>query len=131
VKLTCDDGSALFLAANTSSLARCNSDSGGQMLVASYKGNILSSQELSSKYYPDLVTEAITLNGVTGKKQTGTFKSPSGEVGIGPADGDKTVMYTFYTNGRTYYASDSIKASYPDVLSDFNLMITNTLKFTP
>lgn len=131
VKLTCDSDSGLFLAANASSLAKCGSDSGGQMLVASYKGNILSSQELKSDHYPDLVTESVSVNGVTGKKQTGTYKSVPDEIGVGPADGDKKVMYTFYTNNRTYYASYSIKASYPDALSDFNLMVTKTLKFTP
>jgi hypothetical protein len=129
-KSMCSDD-LLLLGANAASVGRCASDGGGQILITSAKGNVLTNYELDSSSYPDLKTEAVTINGVTGKKQSGTFKAPPEGMGIGPSDGDKTVAYTFYTNGHTYYASNSIKSTYPDVLNDFNLIVTKTLKFTP
>jgi hypothetical protein len=126
----CASGS-LLLGANSSSVGRCGSDSGSQMYVSSISGDTRTTSELQTANYPDLKTEAITVNGVVGKKQTGTFKG-TGE-GLGPSDGTQTVAYTFYSGGRTYsavYDSKLDDTVLPNVLSDFNLMVTKTLKFS-
>ena len=120
----------LFLVAgNAASVGKCASEGFGQMSVDSSAGNILSEAEFTATNYTDLQTEAVTVAGVAGKKQTGTYKQTGEDIGPGPQTGDKFVKYTFYTNGRTYSAVYAIKAAYPDVLSDFNTMVTKTLQF--
>jgi type II secretory pathway pseudopilin PulG len=128
---SCAPGS-LLLGANSSTVGRCGSDSGSQMYVDSSEGDQRAKYvELTSANYPDLKTESVTVDGVTGKKQAGTYKVTA--EGLGPSDGDKEVRYSFYTNGRTYSASYSSRlhgVDMPDVLNDFNLMVTKTLKFS-
>jgi type II secretory pathway pseudopilin PulG len=127
---SCTPGT-LLLGANADITGICGSDGGGQIVVSSHDGDQRADIELTSKYYLDLKTETVTVSGVTGKKQSGTFKSPPNEVmGPGFVDGDKRVVYAFYTKNKTYLASYSIRSAYPDVLSDFNLMMTKTFKFS-
>jgi hypothetical protein len=42
----------------------------------------------------------------------------------------KVVIYSFYANGRTYIAQYNQRIDDPDILPDFDLMITKTLKFS-
>lgn len=129
VKSVCDSG-IILLGGNQASVGACNSDSLGQVNISSVAGDVRANDELTQADYPDLVTEVSTVNGVTGKKQTGTFKA-NGQPALGPATGDKIVKYTFFTNNKTYVLSDNIKAPYPDVLSDFNMLVTMSFKFQP
>lgn len=126
----CTPTIALF-AANAASVGKCATESFGQMSWVSQEGNQLGNCELDAAHYPDLTTEAVTVNGVGGKKQTGTYKAGADDIGPGPQTGDKIVRYTFFTNNRTYYASYAVQPAYPDVLSDFNTLMTKTFKFTP
>lgn len=126
----CAEGLVL-LGANASAVGTCASENGGQMLVSSQNGDLRSQYELKSSNYPDLKAENVTVDGVAGKKQSGTFKADPNAEGSGPADGDKVVAYIFYANGRTYQANYWIKTSFPDVLKDFETMVTKTLKFQP
>jgi len=126
----CDPGLVL-LGANKESTGACQSDNGGQISVEARKGDLLRSDyELLPEYYSDIKTESITINGVASMKQLGTF-SPNEEVFLGPKKGDKKLIYIFQDGGYTYAASYYIKKDnpYPDVQSDFELMITKTLKF--
>lgn len=127
--LTCGDDSTLFLAPNATALGRCNSDAGSQIMVTSSTGDNRSSYTLSASQYPDLKTEAVVVDGVSGNKFSGTFKSTPGAGGIGPVDGDKQINYVFYTNGRTYAAMYVQKASYSDVSTEFNQMVSDTFSF--
>ncbi len=123
-------GPELFLVgADAKSVGTCASESTGQMYVTSTTETLTDNGELNATSYPDMKTEAVTVTGVVGKRQTGTYKA-SGD-GPGPVDGAKTVQYIFHTNGRTYTAVYNINSSFPDVLKDFDLMITKTLKFEP
>jgi len=121
----------LLLGADSSTVGRCASDGGSHIAVFSNEGDQRTSSELTSANYTDLKSENVTVGGVSGKKQTGIYKT-TGE-GLGPSDGDKEVKYTFYANGRTYSIEYFIRLhgkDMPDVLNDFNLMVTKTLKFS-
>lgn len=124
----CTEG-LLLLGGNKSSVGGCATDGGGQMTVVSEKGDVRSNMEMDPDYYADLKTEQVTVAGVTGKKQTGTFKVPEGMDGPGPQNGEKHTVYTFFTNSRTYRASYGDGPGFPDVLADFNTMVSKTLKF--
>lgn len=126
----CSEG-LLLIAANAASVGTCASEDGGQMQISSQAGDLRSEYQLKSANYPDLKTESVTVAGVAGEKQSGTYKADEGAEGPGPSTGEKKVTYIFYTNSRTYQASYWIKDSYPDVLADFNTMVTKTLKFQP
>lgn len=123
------DDSLLLLGANNSSVGAHCSDSGGQMAVIANNGDLRSSLKLESNLtLTDIKTEEVKIDGVVGIKQTGTFKEHSE---FGNFDvGDKEVQYTFYTNGKTYTLSYLTAKNYPDALSDFNLMVIKTLKFS-
>lgn len=125
----CNPGT-LLLGANDASLGACGSGNGGQMSIQTQDGDQRANFELTNRYFPDLVTETVTVSSVAGKRQAGTFKIPAGEeAGPGPNDGDKQITYTFHTNDKTYILSYYIKPAFPDVLTDFELMVTKTLKF--
>lgn len=117
----------LLLGANSASVGKCASEGFGQIAVNSSEGNMVSEFEMKKADYSDLVTEEVVADGVTGKKQTGSYSGAVG--GIGPVKGDKQVVYLFFAKNRTYSATYSVNDTYPDVLSDFNLMVTKTLKF--
>jgi hypothetical protein len=48
----------------------------------------------------------------------------------GLPDGTKVVIYLFYAHGRTYVVRYGQRIGEPDILRDFDLMITKTLKFS-
>ncbi len=127
---TCNPGLAL-LGGNAASTGKCATESFGQMSFTSAAGNQLAEYEMQAANYTELTSEAATVSGVVGKKQTGTYKQVGEDIGPGPQTGDKYVKYTFFTNNRTYSATYAIQAAYPDVLSDFNLLMTKTFKFQP
>lgn len=124
----CSEG-LLLIGANAASVGTCASENGGQMQVSSMAGDLRSQYELKAANYTDLKTEDVTVAGVVGKKQSGTYKASPDAEGMGPSTGEKVVTYFFYTNGKTYQANYWIKDSYPDALADFNTMVTKTLKF--
>jgi hypothetical protein len=102
----------------------------GQIHVATSKGDFRNGCCLDSSTYPNLTKEKAVVDGVVGEKQTGNYKLPADAIGAEPEDGHKTVAYIFYTNGITYQIFYEANSGYPDVLSDFNLMVTKTLKFS-
>jgi hypothetical protein len=64
-----------------------------------------------------------------GYKYTGVAKDNS-NFGISLPVGTKVVLYCFRANGDvTYQAEYNQEPNYPDVLTDFNLMVTKTLQF--
>jgi hypothetical protein len=120
----------LLLAADSSSLGACGSENGGHMTVYSTIEGAQKDYELTPENYSDLKNEKVTVSGVTGIRQSGTF---SGEdMGIGPQKGEKEVLYIFTKDKRIYAASYRFSrgdTTYPNVLNDFDLMVTKTLKF--
>jgi hypothetical protein len=99
------------------------------MAFVSANGDKRGEYQLDQASYPDVKTENVTVGGAEGIKQSGTFKAAPDAVGPGPADDEKTVVYIFYTNNRTYRASYNVNSTYPDVLNNFNILVTKTFKF--
>ncbi|PJE65369.1 hypothetical protein COU91_02015 [Candidatus Saccharibacteria bacterium CG10_big_fil_rev_8_21_14_0_10_47_8] len=122
----CSEG-ILLLGANTASVGKCASEGFGQIAVTSNEGDYSSDSNFSSGYV-QVTKSSVTVDSVAGVKESGIASGQ--EAGLGSLDdGVKVVEYTFYTNGKTYKATYTQEPSYPDALSDFNLMVTQTLKF--
>ena len=122
-----DGHTTLYLAPTTATLGVCNSGFGGQMSVGAFSGD----QRASFKWttgYGSLTTSDVTVAGVAGIRQSATVTASAG---LGPEPGSKLAQYLFYTGGRTYIATYTQGPAYPDTLSDFDLMVGNTLVFAP
>lgn len=124
----------LFLvASNRIVLGQCASSFMGQMYVTSVAGDKSADYVMKDEAYSEIKSENLTVDGQGGSRQSGTSKGTgSGEMEI-VAEGVEVVLYTFYVppQSRTYIAryEKRQKPRYPDVLSNFDLMIKNTLKF--
>jgi len=127
----CNEGLVL-LGGNASSVGRCASESFGQINVSSSAGDNRADNELGNGFN-GVVKTAVTVGGVAGSKQVGVASGQQAADAViqGLADGTKVEKYIFFTNGRTYTATYTQNAGYPDVLSDFELLVTRTLKFVP
>ena len=125
----CTDG-LLLLGPTTTTVGHCASDSSGEILISSMAGDHQADYQLDENT-KDVVKTAVTVSGVAGSKITATTVVPAGDVGIGPVAGTKMVNYVFFTGGKTYVLQYAQAPTYPDVLSDFTLLVTNTFKFTP
>lgn len=119
----------ILLAGNASSVGTCASEHFGQMGVHSTVGDARANYQIAAGY-EDVTETAVTVRGVTGTKQTATAMGQDGEGSGALPDGTKVVQYAFFTKGRTYVATYFQQPSYPDVLSDFNLLVTKTLRFS-
>lgn len=125
-KDACDE-TLLLLGADSGSVGHCNSDSGGQIIISSTDG-VQPASSYSADNYKDITSKNVTVQGVKGTRQSGTVKADP-EFGIGPPAGTKEVLYVFVTNGKTYTLNYIQQPSFKDVLSDFELLVTKTLKF--
>lgn len=129
----CSKGIVL-LGIDANSVGVCGSENFGQVAIVSVLGDSQKTSELSTGY-KNITTTAVTLNGVTGKKQTATASGQGADGAPGAlADGTTVTKYIFFTNNWTYtatYTSANLSGkAYPDALADFNTMVTKTLKFT-
>lgn len=136
----CTEG-LLLLGADSKSVGTCGSENFGQISIVSTSGDSQKDSELSTATsgigdlgFKDIVTTSVTLNGVKGEKQTGT--STGADIQGPPTlpKDTKVTKYIFYTNNRTYVAKyvsgDYNSKAYPDAMSDFDTMVTKTLKFS-
>ena len=125
----------LFMAgANADSVGQCASDNFGQIYVSSTEGNHIKEHKLTTSNYPhqNITSRKASIDNIEGWRETGTamgqtdakFEMP------GLPDGAKVVVYSFYGQGRTYVAQYTQRIDDPDVLRDFDLMVTKTLKFS-
>jgi hypothetical protein len=126
----CSEGLALF-APSTASVGTCASENGGQIQVFSTAGDASADYQLDAAYYTVTTDDPVTVEGVAGHRLSATVVGMEAvsEVG-GYPDNTKIVRYIFVTGGKTYVASYVQQPSYPDVLSDFTLLVTETLKFS-
>jgi len=125
----------LFMAgANAESAGACASDSFGQIYVSSTEGDHISDHRLATNAYPyqNITSQQATADNIKGTRETGTAKGQMSEQFAMPGlpDGAKVVVYSFYAHGRTYTAQYTQRSGDPDVLRDFDLMVTKTLKFS-
>lgn len=122
----CTETLVLF-ASEASAVGKCATESFGQMVVMSTEGDVRADSELGEGF--ESVVQITTIaDGVEGTRQTGTSTS-SDDVGALPA-GSVVTQYVFFTNGRTYTARYVQAPDYPDARSDFNTLVTKTLKFS-
>ena len=122
----CTETLVLF-ASNASAVGKCATESFGQMVVMSTEGDVRAESGLGEGF-ESVVQITVNANDVEGTKQTGTSTSSDG-VGALPV-GSVVTQYVFFTNGRTYTARYVQAPGYPNVLSDFNTLVTKTLKFS-
>lgn len=127
----CTEGLALF-GANSDSVGVCASENGGQMMVYSLEGNRDDELILTDDYYSDIKTTLAEVDGIQGSRKEGTAKGQMSDEGPGGLpDGTKVVQYVFVANNdRTYMAQYVQGSGYPDVLAEFDVMVTKTLKFS-
>lgn len=112
----------------------CATEFEGQVFIYSKEGNQLSEYRLEDSYYPhrNLASRKVTVDDVEGTRQSGTAMGQFDDRFAMPGlpDLTKVVIYSFYANGRTYIAQYNQRIDDPDILPDFDLMITKTLKFS-
>lgn len=117
-----------FLAGPTQETAGlCDSDATAQVSIHTFTVES-GPMGLTDESYDDIKTTSVTVDGVTGQRESGTF-APTEAWGIGPEAGSKMVEYTF-KKGATYYNVSYVQQpSSPDAVKTFDLMVTKGLKF--
>jgi hypothetical protein len=115
-----------MLGANSSSVGKCASDAAGQITIT-WRTDRQVCSDLSSDAWTQDSKQSVTIGGVSATKIEATAKEVQG-IGAAPA-GTKTVQYCTVANNATYIADYTQLSGYPDALSDFNTMVTKTLKF--
>lgn len=116
----------LLLGPTAETVGTCGSDNSGQVSISSYTVETGSS-ELDPQYYSDIKTTKVTVDGITGQRQTGTY-TYDGE-GVGSIKGSKVVEYRFKGRDINYHAYYQQQPGYPDVQKEFDLIVTKTLSF--
>lgn len=111
-----------LLATSKENIAKCPSESLGQMAFDSVMGDQTAQYKLS---YP---STPATADGVTGVRYEGEVVSTD-ESGMGPEAGTREVLYVFYDGTRTYRAMHFQYPGAEDVGETFDLLVTETLKF--
>jgi hypothetical protein len=124
---------AVYLGPDAGSVLKCASEYFGQMSVSSVDGDKRAEYALGTGY-KDITDKEVIINGVAGHRIAGVAKAATPDAGFAPAEGTIEVRYVFYAPaGVTYVAkyTQAPKGSSPstDVLNDFDLMITKTLRF--
>lgn len=122
----CADG-IFMLGGNSASVGKCASDDFGQMTVT-WRSDRAVCGDLNSDAWTQNSKETVTASGVSGTRIVATAKAPGQGLGSVP-EGTATVQYCFVNNGTTYIADYTQLSTYPNVLNDFNTMVTKTLKF--
>jgi hypothetical protein len=117
----CPD-SIFLLGANSNSVGVCGSNNFGQMTVSWQP--VKAACGLDSSAWTTTSTKSVTVSGVNGTETTGTAKT-----GETLPEGTPTIQYCFIKSGTMYVADYNQLSTYPNVLSDFNLMITQTFTF--
>src|SRR5262249_21670517 len=83
--------------------------------------------------FQNITRQKVTVDNIEGAREAGTamgqmdtekFAMP------GLPDDTKVVIYSFYAHGITYTAHYTQQVEEPDILRDFELMVTKTLRFS-
>jgi hypothetical protein len=120
----------LMLGGDQASAGTCASSNLGEIIVTSVEGDQTKKYDLPKEQYKDVTVSQVTVNGVKGQKVTGTFHVTANAAVVSLTDNTKVVGYAFVSGGKTYVALYQQQPTMPDVLKDFNLMVTKTLKFS-
>lgn len=123
----------LMLGPTVDSTGKCASEAFGQISVTSVPGDYRTVNNFEDKYYKDIEKKSVEIGAVKGERLTGIAhcqEASKDDCALNTPDGTKEVKYIFYTNNRTYVATYRQWENHQDVLSDFDLMVTKTLKFS-
>jgi hypothetical protein len=120
--------------ANAELVCDCGTEYFGQIYVSSTEGNHLSDHDLTTSEYPyqNITRQKVKVDNFEGARVSGTAMGQMDDKFAMPGlpDGAKVVIYSFYAHGRTYVAKYEQRIDEPDILRDFDLMVTKTLKFS-
>jgi len=114
----------LMLGANSNSIGQCGGNNFGQMTVTWQP--VKAQCGLGTSVWTINSTKNVTVSGVSGLETNATSKVVTAS---GPT-GTSTIQYCFITNSTMYIANYTVLSGYPNVLSDFNTMVTKTFSFT-
>lgn len=118
----------LLLGPTAQSVGACGSGNVGEVEIVAQEGDQRTTNGgFSTPDYSDIQSSTVNVDSVGGKKYSATLVQPS--LGADMAPGTKMVAYEFYSNGKTYDFSYRQAPTYPDALSDFDLLVTKTVKF--
>lgn len=120
----------LLIAPTTASVGRCASESAGEVYVQWAAQDPAMCPDFTSADYTSITKDSVTVSGVRGVKQSGVAKAGNNLGFAGIDAGTVLVQYCFTTRGKTYTANYMQLPSYPDALTEFNTIITKTLRFT-
>jgi hypothetical protein len=104
---------------------KCGSDGFGQVTVT-WRSDRQFCGDLNDNAWTQNSKETVTVAGTSAAKITAFAKAPGQGLGAVP-EGTKNVQYCFVANNKTYIADYEQQPSYPDVLNDFNTLVTKTL----
>jgi hypothetical protein len=113
----------------------CGTEYYGQIYLVSEEGNNLNPQKslrTDSQSYRNITMRKVIVDNIEGAREAGTVRQNNNELDIDHPlpDGTKVVIYEFYAHGRSYVAKCQQRIDEPDILRDFDLMVTKTLKFS-
>lgn len=124
---TAENG-VFFLGANMDSVGKCATENLGQMSIIWTTDNQLCA-DLDSSTWTQNSKQTVAVSNVKAFKIQATAKESGNLLGGYPA-GTKTVQYCAVSNSKVKYIASYVQlATYPDVLNEFNTMVTKTLKF--
>jgi len=126
---------AVYLGPDADSVLKCATEYFGQVSVFSVDGDKRGDYGLNSGY-KQVIDKEVNVNGLIGHRISGVATAPAPGAAFGPVEGTIEVRYVFYApTGTTYVAkyTQAPKGNSPstNVLNDFDIMVTKTLKFTP
>ncbi len=123
---------AVYLGANEESVRKCASSRFGQMYVRSDMGDLRNKSSFTDGY-KNVSEKEVVIGGIKGTRIAAITQGQDLPEG-GFSNGSTAVRYILYTNNITYVANyiydPQITSFYQDVLGDFDLMVTKTLKFS-
>jgi hypothetical protein len=130
-----DPGRTFAAGASADFVADCGTEYFGQVYVVSENGNQLSRYKLKNMGYPyqNITRQKVTVDDIEGAREAGTAMGQMDDEKFatpGLPDGTKVAIYSFYAHGRTYVAEYTQQIDEPDILRDFELLVTKTLRFS-
>lgn len=102
----------------------CGGESPGQIQIVS-SSKEPSENGLDASVYSNIVRKSVTVHGVDGVREEGASTID----GMMTTKGSVDIVYTFFTNNRTYKATYHREPQDPDFTTDFDTMIMNTFQF--
>lgn len=120
----CSDN-VLLLGPSSTSVGVCASESFGEVSINDSTHGCFT---LDENDFKGVETTPVSVDGIQGKRYSGVSKDSGAFVGL-PAN-SKVVQYCFSKAGLNYSAEYNQPPDYPNVLNDFDLIVTKTLKFS-